>query len=131
MLEESEELQTYINTSNLRVNTVKHLSWIKYDLLHLKKYAYIYVDNGEMYPNFGKVLDILSLQCCDSSCIDLVRIQKCESLYFDSLFNGYVIQPLSQFSYARISSFPTYPVLHSHKPFGHPETLITLKHSVM
>ncbi len=44
-------------------------------------------------------------------------LENYETLYFDSHFNGYVIEPSSTSFISFTSSLPSHPTLHSHKAF--------------
>ncbi len=126
----TEELLKFINESGLlNIKTLKRLTWLKYDVFHLKRYAFVYLRNGDLYPEFGKVQDIVQLGCDDSPTY-IVLVENCDTLYFDSHFNGYVINPLNITAYLNISNLPCRTILHSHKAYGKTETFITLKYHV-
>ena len=131
LVNESEEIRCHIGSLDLVVHSVQHLSWIKCDILHLKKFSYVYLGNGEMYPMFGKVIDILATVSMSSNSLHIIHIQKCETLYFDSHYNAYVIKVTSSSFFTDILSLPVHPVLHLHKAFTRSELFITLKQCVM
>ncbi len=90
---ETEQLQSFIVESCLNIKSVRHLTWMKYGCFHLKKNAFVYLGNGDLYPKFGKVSDVLGFVGHDDSLRYAVCLEKCETLYFDSHFNRYVIEP--------------------------------------
>ena len=77
---------------------------------YFNKYAYIYLGNGGLYPLFGKIQDIIVLECNDSSHAYLLLVERCETLYFDSHSNSYVIKPLSVSVYTNIHCLPCHPL---------------------
>ena len=130
LVNESMELHAYITSLGLTLHSIVHPNWIKSDVLFLKKFAYVYLGNGEMYPKFGKVVDLYTFKS-ESKLIYAVRIQDCETLYFDSHFSAYAVEVLPSFSVSEICSLPVYPVLHSHKSFTTSETYLVLKQYIM
>lgn len=125
---ESENVRAYIFSLDLPMpESIVHPSWIKCDFFYLKKYAYLYLGNGEMYPNFGKIMDLFTLIDNDSKTLFILQLQKCETLYFDSHFGAYVVNLLPPLSFSNVSSLPAFPVLHSHRAFNRSEIFIVLK----
>ena len=47
LVNESKEILEYMHSLHLNSQTIVHPTWIKYDFLLLKKFAYIYIGNGE------------------------------------------------------------------------------------
>ena len=124
IINEPKELHDYV------VNQPK---WIKFGHLLLKKSAYLYLDKGDYYPNFGKIVNLYLLKCANGKQYALC-IQNYDTLYFDSHFNGYVIEPMSPPSYIalNVKSLKSYPVLHAHKSFNNTsETFIVLKQDIV
>ena len=127
---EPEIIRLYIQSLGLSLpESIVHPKWVKYEHFHLKKYAYLYLGNGEMYPNFGKIVDLFTLDT-NSKTLYIVNLQKCETVYYDSHFGAYVVNLLSSFSCSDVSSLPGFPLLHSHRAFGRSEIFILLKQYV-
>ena len=58
-------------------DSVIHPNWIKIDCLFIMKFACAYLENGEMYPNFGKIVNIFEIQS-EIKSEYAVRVQKFE-----------------------------------------------------
>lgn len=126
---ETEEVRLYYHNLSLPLPaSVVHPTWIKYDYQYLKKYAYVYLGNGEIYPCFGKIVDLFIIE---SKHHYTLRIQQIETLYFDSFFSAYAIKILSSFLFTDVSSLPAYPVLHSHRTFNSSNIYLVLKQYIM
>lgn len=63
---------------------------------------------GELYPKYGKCVDMFTFRT------DIVHvqvyIQECDTLYFNSHFNAFVIKVLPTYIFRNIRSLPNYPV---------------------
>ena len=114
----------YCNLDIPSETLIVHPTWIKFDYLHLKKYVYVYLGNQDIYPKFGKVMDIFTIQ---NETRYILRIQEIETLYFDSHFSAYSIKILHSFSFINVSCLPAYPVIHSHRGFSSPDIYLVLK----
>ncbi len=122
-ISEAKEVESFLSSLSLGIASSQCT-------LHLKKYAYVYLGNGDMYPGFGKVIEIIVVMCYSSQ-VHVARIQKCETFYFDSHFNGYVIHfylPMFMYDYLHSLSIQFF---HSHKAFNKPDLFIALKHRVI
>ncbi len=106
-------------------------NWIKFDYLHIKKFACLYLGNEDMYPKFGKIVDAFTMPNNTSKPSYAVRIQHFETLYYDSHFAAYAVNLLSSFSILLLTSLPPFPLFHSHKAFNSSVTYIILKQYVM
>ena len=64
------------------------------------------------------------------SCI--LQVLNCETQFFDSHFNAYVISTHlpCMFHFINVSSLPFFPVLHAHKPFSKSEICLVLNEEV-
>lgn len=91
-------------------DTVEHLKFIKFGILHLRKGACVYLSSGSLYPMFGRVEDLI---LCHSSYY--VKVQDCNTECFHSHFNSYVVTFKSSFIFIPVHSLPAYPVLHFHR----------------
>ena len=130
---ESEELRRYFSGINPHFS-LRSPNWIKFGPLFLKKFSYVFLGCGDLYPCFGKVIDLYSFTVESTSTSKFViRIKKCDTLYFDSHFNAYAISVISPpiFVVLELASLPFYPILHAHKSFNGSETYIVLKRYVM
>lgn len=105
-------------------DVVEHPKFIKYDVLHLRKGACVFLSTGTLYPIFGRVEDLIL--CHSSYC---VKVQECETQCFHSHFNSFVVTFKSSFIFIPVHCLPAYPVLHVHKPYSKTTNLcfLTLK----
>ena len=128
---ESKELRDYV--SNICVLTIRNPTSLKFGPLFLKKFVYVFLGSGEFYPNFGKLINLYTLAISETISRHVIQLKRCETLYYDSHFNAYVISVVSPpiFSILEVSSLPLYPVIHAHKSFHGSETYIVLKQHVM
>ena len=87
---EKEEVQAYCHTLNniTMPEFITHPNWIKLGHLFIKKFACLYLGNGEIYPKFGKIVDLLTIPM-ESGPKYVICIQNVETLYFDSHFCAY------------------------------------------
>lgn len=125
---EPKELRDYVDQLNGEFEVFRP-KWIKSRHLLLKKYAYLYLNNGDYYPNFGKIIDLYLLKCTNRKHYALC-IQIYDTLYFDNHFNGFVVEPISPSKYIviNVKSLMSFSVLHAHKSFNDtPENYIVLK----
>ena len=75
---ESEEFRAYIETNSCE--SVMQPTWIKLGPLHIKKFSYVYLGNGELYPIFGKVTGLYTL-VTGSHRRYVAQIKICETEY--------------------------------------------------
>ena len=80
---------------------------------------------GEFYPT---VINLYRLFSAGTS-RHVLEIKRCETHYYSSHFNAYVVSVLSPsvVSCLEVSSLPLYPVVHAHKSFHGSETYLVLK----
>lgn len=129
---EAEDIRAFFTSSGVPTpDTVRHPNWIKFDYLHIKKFACLYLGNEDMYPKFGKIVDAFTMPNNTSKPSYAVRIQHFETLYYDSHFAAYAVNLLSSFSILLLTSLPPFPLFHSHKAFNSSVTYIILKQYVM
>ena len=128
---EVEDIRTYLTSSGVPTpDIVKHPNWIKFDHLHIKKFACLYLGNGDIYPNFGKIVDIFAMSDIDYKQSYAIHIQHFETLYYDSHFAAYAVILLPSFSILSLTSLPLFPLFHSHKAFTSSVTYIVLRQYV-
>ena len=99
------------------------------DCMHIKKYCCIYLGENELYPVFGKVLELFVIPSNSPQDIKWAfYVQKMEDLYFDS-HSVHIVSNLFHHYYATCLSFlPLFPVLHLHKSYKSSNTFVILKH---
>lgn len=126
-----ENIKIFFANSGLPIpKTITHTNWIKFDHHHIKKFACIYLGKDGIYPKFGKIVDVFAIPNIDSQSHYAVHIQHLTTLYYDSHFAACAVDLLSSFSVLPLSSFPAFPLFHTHKAFNSSVTYITLKQYV-
>lgn len=128
---ETEEVQAYLRSLNILIpESIVHPNWIKYDHLLIKKFACLYLGNGEIYSTFGKIIDLFTIPM-ESGQQYAIHIQNFETLYFDSHFCAYAVNLLPTSYVCNVSSLSSFPLLHLHKSFNSSSTFLVLKQYVM
>jgi len=51
LTDESQELHDFAEVGM----TIEHPKWMKLNSMFLKKFAYVYLGNEDIYPSFGKI----------------------------------------------------------------------------
>ena len=113
---ECPNVRTYVRSLGVSAVPIIHPAWVKFNSFLYKKYAYVYLGNGELYPKFGKIVDLFTFHT-DSVHVH-VYIQECDTLYFSSHFNAFVVKVLPTYTFCNIHSLPSYPILHAHRSFN-------------
>ena len=115
--DEEEDIRTFIERSvSSTPATLIHPNWIKLDHLHVKKFVCAYLGNGELYPNFGKIIDLFEVP--SQSSLYCVKIQHFKTLCFDSHYGGFAVNLTDSFSVCNVSSLFSFPLFHSHNAFN-------------
>lgn len=129
---EPTDIQTYFRGLGFPIpESVIHPNWIKSDYHHIKKFACVYLENGDMYPSFGKIIDMFMIKRENLKPIYAVHIQHFKTLYFDSHFSAYAVDLLPSTTILNVSSLLPFPIFNSHKAFNSPITYIVLKQYTM
>ncbi len=127
--EELEDIQLLYKILELTLQVITHPLWIIMDCMHIKKYCCIYLGENELYPVFGKVLELFVIPSNSPQDIKWAfYVQKMEDLYFDSHYCAYCVKFIPSFFTTCLSSLPLFPVLHLHKPNKSSNTFVILKH---
>ena len=130
--DEKEDIRTYFNGLNFSIpELIKHPNWIKIYDKQIKKFACVYLGNGEIYPKFGKIVDLFEVPTLVSMPTYSILIQHFDTLFFDSHFGGFAVNLLSSFSVYSVTSLSSFPLFHSHKAYNQSVTYIVLKQYIM
>ena len=86
---ESTALRNFALTTSIQ--SMQRPSWVKFGPLFLKKICYLYHGTGELYPNFCKVVDLFIFNDENGIRSCVLQVLNCETQFFDSHFNAYVI----------------------------------------
>lgn len=128
---ETEEVQAYFHSLKIPVpESVIHPNWIKFDHLLIKKFACLYLGNGEIYPTFGKIIDLLTIPM-EPGPQHVIHMKNFETLYFDSHFCAYAVNLLPTSSFLNVASLSSFPLLHLHKSFNSSSTFLIMKQHVV
>ena len=122
---EPQEIQLFVRDLGLSsVDAISHPTWIKVNCMHIKKYACVYLKEGELYPTYGKIVDIIKVPTLVKFAL---RIQTLETQYFDAHYSAFVVKLLPSFSVISFASLPLFPVLHVRNSFSTSHTYIIPK----